>query len=64
MNKTATEIESKLACRRRAAEPVPALGASASITQPGRVVALTAHRGLHPDCPRNLTRSVIPPDGG
>jgi hypothetical protein len=64
MNKTANEIESQPACWRRAAELVPALGVSASITQPGRAVVETAHRGLYPDRPRDLPRSVILPDGG
>jgi hypothetical protein len=64
MNKTAYEIESQPACWRRAAELVPALAVSASIAQPGRAIPQAAHRGLDPDHPRNLTRSVILPDGG
>jgi hypothetical protein len=64
MDKTATQIESQSACRRRTAELVPGPGASAQIALPGRAVVQAAHRSLPSNRPHTLTRSVTLPDGG
>jgi hypothetical protein len=70
MNKTATEIESQAACWSRGAK-MARLADTARPEPPAALVlaqrfatAETAHHRLDPHRPRNLTRSVVLPDGG